>query len=289
MKKLFAVIISASVCLSALASCGDKKEAAPEKYYLTTTENAATTPSSTAESEPANSEATTETVESTEVTEPEASTDATEETSDSAEVTDATEIATETPAVTTEATVATTEAPVVATEVTTTATEAPVVTTAPPAESAPINKEEIASALEEELSALKNGTFEEGSYAANSPFANEDSATYSALFANFSYTVGEVTVIDANTATVDTTITMVDLGAALMTYMQELTLHSGEENWDEDFSEFYRILSSENATLATNNVKVNMVKTENGWTVSDDNSELKNAISGSISSSGLLG
>ena len=82
---------------------------------------------------------------------------------------------------------------------------------------------------------------------------------------------------------------MVDLGAALMAYMQEISAHADEENWDEDFAVFYQILSNENATLATNEVTVNMVKTESGWTVSADNDELKNAISGSINSSGLLG
>lgn len=257
MKKLIAILLSALVCLFAFASCGDKKEA-PKDTTASETEKEATIPSATKANEPESSESTPVASESETAPEAETSIDATEatEATDATETTDATE------------------------EVTEKADE--------PTSPASADKAEIANALEKELSAIKSGAFADGSYAANAPFAQEDAATYAALFANFSYTVGEVTVIDANNATVKATITMVDLGAALMAYMQEISAHSDEENWDEDFAVFYQILSNENATLATNEVTVNMVKTENGWTVSADNDELKNAISGSINSSGFL-
>lgn len=79
------------------------------------------------------------------------------------------------------------------------------------------------------------------------------------------------------------------LGAALTRYMNELMAHANEENWDEDFSVFYSFLSDDDAKVITNPVTVEMKKTESGWAISDNNDALKDAISGSLTSSGFLG
>ncbi len=148
-----------------------------------------------------------------------------------------------------------------------------------------IKTAEIQIALEKELSALKTGTIKEGTYMAESPFANEDEATYKALYAKFEYVIGDVTVVNATTATVDATIKMTDTAAAFTTYMSEIFAHSEDENWDSDFKVFYDLLSGENAKINTYDIKVNMKLTDNGWAIDDENNaELANAICGGLAS-----
>lgn len=165
-------------------------------------------------------------------------------------------------------------------------------TTAPTENTDPADPDtaEIVAVLEAELAALKSGDIPENTYMADSAFANEDAATHAALYAKFEYTIGEVTIVDSDTATVKADIKMVNVATALTSYMTEIMAHSDEEDWDADFAVFYDLLSGEEAAVDKHNITINMTKTENGWTISKENNEgLDNAITGGLRTSDLLG
>ncbi|MBQ4556873.1 MAG: hypothetical protein IJA60_04410 [Clostridia bacterium] len=275
MKKLILTALLLVLCVAMLASCGDSKPTVttdddasvtvPTKGYdITTapdeTEDVTTAPAETTEAVEDTTEAAEDT---TDVTVP------AETTADAPAKTDA-PVTDKTPAKTTEAT-------------TTAKAETPA------ASADEVNPADVSAALEKQLEAFKSYAPIEGSYLANSAFAGEDAATFEALFAKFTYTLGEVKVIDGNTATVEAKMTMVDVGAALTAYMTEIMAHSNEDDWDSDFAVFYDLLSGENAVLKDYDVTIKMTKDANGWDISDDgNDDFKNVISGGLLSSDLL-
>ena len=269
MKKIASLIICLTLCLAVLTSCGGEKT--PIVTTSVTEDTAVQTEDATI--------STTSGKNYDEVTAEAATTDDVPAETANAEVTE--------PAVTTaDETVAETTAAQATEKV-----EA-IDTTAKTEPSAPAEDDaaNVAAALEAELAALKSGNFSENTYMSNSPFAKEDAATHAALYAKFEYSVGEVTVVDADTATVKADIKMVNVAKALTAYMTEIMAHTNEENWDEDFSVFYELLSGEKATVDEYNITVNMTKTENGWTISEENNDdLANAITGGLRTSDLLG
>ena len=137
-------------------------------------------------------------------------------------------------------------------------------------------------ALGEKLAMLKEGNFEQAELLEGSAFANEDTAMLTALYSKMDYTVGKA-VENGDTATVEATVTMVDMSAALAAYMQEALAHMLEEDWDADGSRFTEIVSAEDAATKEFSVTVQMVKTEETWEIAEEgNDALMNALTGGL-------
>ena len=142
---------------------------------------------------------------------------------------------------------------------------------------------EAAAALEKDLAALKSGAFADTEILQGSAFANEEDMMLDAMFARFSYKIGE-SKIDGDTATVAVTMTMVDMGEAFSAYMSAAMEHLDEANWDADGSYFAEMIKGEDVATTDFSVTVNMEKNADGvWAVAKEGNEaLYNALTGGL-------
>ena len=127
-------------------------------------------------------------------------------------------------------------------------------------------------ALDDVLAAIKNGEYEGNPVIANSVLKNEEAEMLDAIMTNFDYTLGTPVVTDDG-VTVPAEIKMVNFYSTLMAYYTEMMNHSDEADWDADFSYFYGMLKSADATVDTYNADVKMVKDGETWVIGEGNEE----------------
>ena len=133
--------------------------------------------------------------------------------------------------------------------------------------------------LTDELEKLRSGEiFEDG----NASLSNEDMEMQKRIYENMKYTVGEEK-ISGDTAAVALEITVVDMQAVFTKYLTEAVAHMGEDNWDADGKVMLDMLAASDAPTATQNVTVNMIKTDGNWTIAEENNDdFLNAVSGGL-------
>ena len=179
-----------------------------------------------------------------------------------------------TEAVDTTGAVVTTEAVVSTEEVVTTEAVAPATSI-----------EELVGTIDAVLSTMKNGTVEEYAALTGMAIDNADPMTaqmVEAMFKKFDYTLGTATQLDDTHATVDATITSLDIMSALMSYMTVAGQAEDPENFDADGAIFMSMLTAEDAATVTNDIKINLEKVDGAWTLSEENSDFTNALSGGL-------
>lgn len=138
------------------------------------------------------------------------------------------------------------------------------------------------AALDKQFSALKEGNYTElGIFASGDSFTEEDQTMMKAMFKKLSYKLGDETV-DGDKATVNASISMVDISEIFTNYLMEAFSHmSDTEEWDADETAFYDMIAAEDAPAKDFDVQVHMTKTEDGWAVDEKgNDDLINAITG---------
>lgn len=143
---------------------------------------------------------------------------------------------------------------------------------------------EAAKTLDALLASVKSGDFANASVIANGPFANEDDVMMNAMYKNFDYKIGDVTE-NGDGVEVAVTITMTDIGTVFANYMTEALENAANSDWDSEDTRFVEMLGEDGVATKTFDIKVNMVKESDAWTVADENEALVDALTGGLFSS----
>ena len=136
-----------------------------------------------------------------------------------------------------------------------------------------------AKALDGYLAPLKSGDFDEAVILSQNPFADESLELLEAMYKNFDYKIGDVTVKDGF-ADVAVSITMTDIGKVFSDYLAKAM---SEGNVTEEM--FYDMLLAEDAPIKTFDIKVNMYEMSGEWVLSEGAEELSDALTGGLISS----
>ncbi len=169
-------------------------------------------------------------------------------------------------------------------EVTTEATVTEAVTTAAATDETG-TIDEVVAAIDTVLSTMKNGTLEEYVALTGMSIDNADPMTVAmvdAMFKKFDYSLGQATQVDDTHATVDASITSLDIMGALMSYMTVAAAAEDPETFDADGSVFMSMLTADDAATTTAEIKINLEKVDGAWALSDDNADFTAALSGGL-------
>ena len=123
--------------------------------------------------------------------------------------------------------------------------------------------DDVVVAIDTVLSTMKNGTVEEYAALTGMTVDNSDPMTaqmIEAMFKKFDYALGSATQVDDTHATVDATITSLDIMSALMAYMTLAGQAENPETFDEDGAIFMSMLLADDAATATQEIKINLEK-----------------------------